>query len=128
MPEVNYPMRSAAQEPGAKHNIGTVFQNRCKKNGILARIVLQVGILNDDEVPGRFLETRAQCRSLPEIAFLQHEFVDPSGRFRFEEFSCSIGRSVIDNDNFHVFDWCRANCFNRSFNRRSFIITRNNDG
>ena len=27
MPEVNHPMRSAAHEPGAKHNVGTVLQD-----------------------------------------------------------------------------------------------------
>ena len=128
MPEVNHPVRSAAQEPGAKYNIGTIFQNWFKKDGILARIILQVGVLNDDEVTRSCLKTRAQRRSLPEVAFLQHEFVDPPGRFSFEKFSSSIGRSVVHNNNFHVFDWCRANCFHYSFNRRSFIITRDNDG
>ena len=128
MPEVDHPMRSATQEPGTKHNIGTIFQNRCKKDGILARVILQVGVLNDDYVTRSCLETSKQSCSLPEIAFLQHEFVNPSGRFPFEKFSCSIGRSVIHNYDFHVFDWCRANCFNYSFNRRSFIVTRDNDG
>src|SRR6266542_6067040 len=128
MPEVNDPMRSATHEPGTKHNIGTIFQNRCKKYGILLWIILQVRVLNDHEVTCSSLETSAQGCSLTEIAFLQHNLIHPPRRFPFEKFPCSIGRSVVHDDNFHVFDWCRANFFNYSFNGRSFIITRDNDG
>ena len=99
-------MRPAAQEPGTEHNIGTILQNRCKKDGVFARVILQVGVLNDDHVARSCLETRAQSCSLAKIAFLQHDLIDPPGRFRFKKFSCSIGRSVIHNNNFHVFDRC----------------------
>ena len=68
MPEVNHPMRSAAQEPGTEHNIGTILQNRCKKDGVFARVILQVGVLNDDYVSRSCLETSTQSCSLPEIA------------------------------------------------------------
>lgn len=121
-------MRPAAQEPGAKHNIGTIFQNRFKKDRIFVRVVLQVGVLNDYDVARSCLETRAQRCALAKIALLQHKFVDPSGGFPFEKFLCSIGRSVVHDNDFHLFDWARANCFNYSFNRRLFIITRDNDG
>ena len=121
-------MRSAAYEPGTEHNVGTILQNRCKKDGVFVRVILQVGILNDYDVAGSCLETRAQRCSLPKIAFLQHDFVNPPIRFRFKKFSRSIGRSVVHDNNFHVFDRCRANCFNYSFDRRSLIVTRDNDG
>ena len=121
-------MRPAAQEPGTEHNVGTILQNRCKKYGVFIRVILQVGVLNDYYVAGSCLETRAQSCSLPEIAFLQHEFIDPSGRFRFKKFSRSIGRSVIHDDDFDVLDRCCADCFYHSFNRRSLIVTRDNDG
>lgn len=71
MPKVNYPVRSAAHEAGAKHNIGTIFQNRCKKDGILARVILHVGVLHDNQVTRSCLKPGAQCCSLPEIAFLE---------------------------------------------------------
>ena len=128
MPEVNHPMRSAAHEPGTKHNIGAVLQDRFKKDRVFFWVILQVRVLNDDHVARSCLETSTQRCSLPEIAFLQYECVNPPGMFPFEKFSCSIGRSVIHNNNFQVFDWCRANCFNYGFNRRSFIVTRDNDG
>ena len=128
MPEVHHAVRPATHEPGPKHNIGTIFENRFKKDGILTRVVLEVGVLNDNQVTRSCLKTHSQRCSFPKIPFLQHEPVDPPWRFRFEKFSCPIGRSVVHNNNFHVFDWCRANCFNYSFNRRSFIITRDNDG
>ncbi len=40
MPEVNHPMRSAAQEPGTEHNVGTILQNRRKKDGVFDRVIL----------------------------------------------------------------------------------------
>src|SRR6266550_3726157 len=40
MPEVNQAMRAAAQEPGTEHNVGTILQNRGKKDGIFSRVVL----------------------------------------------------------------------------------------
>lgn len=121
-------MRSAAHEPGTEHNVGTILQNRCKKDGVFARVILQVGVLNDDYVAGCVLETCTQSCALPEIAILQHDLIDPPGRFPFEKVSCSIGRSVVHNDNFHVFDRGRANGFNYGFDRRSLIITRDNYG
>ncbi len=78
MPEVNHPMRSATQEPGTEHNIGTILQNRCKKDGIFFRVILQVRVLNDDYVAGCVLETSTQSCALPEIAFLQHESYRPT--------------------------------------------------
>ena len=128
MPEVNYPMRSAAQEPGTKHYISVTFQDRFKKDGILVGVILEVRVLNNDQITRSCMETHSQCCSFPEIAFLQHEFVDPPGRLFSEELSRSIGRSVVHNDDFHISDRSGANCFNYSVNRRSFIITRDNDG
>ncbi len=72
MPEVNYPMRPAAQETGTKHHVGATFQDRFKKDGIFGGIILEVGVLNDDQIARSCLETRAQRCSLSEIAFLQH--------------------------------------------------------
>ena len=91
MPEVNHAMRPASQEPGAKHDVGTILQNRCKKDWVFVRVILQVGVLNDYYVACSCLETRAQSCSLAKIALLQHELIDPSVRFRFKKFSCSIG-------------------------------------
>src|SRR6267143_5330991 len=103
MPEVNHPMRFAAQKPGTEYNVSIILQNRCKKNGVFAGVILQVRVLNDYYVSGCVLETSTQSCAFSEIAFLQHDLIDPPGRFRFEKFSCSIGRSVIHNDNFQVF-------------------------
>jgi hypothetical protein len=91
MPEVNHAMRPASQEPGAEHNVGTILQNRCKKDRVFLWVILQVRVLNDDHVAGSCLETRAQSCSLAKIALLQHELIDPPVRFRFKKFSRSVG-------------------------------------
>lgn len=84
-------MRPASQEPGAEHNVGTILQNRRKKDGVFVRVIFQVGVLNDYDVARSCLETRAQSCSLAKIALLQHELIDPPVRFRFKKFSRSIG-------------------------------------
>ena len=127
MPEVNHPMRPAAQEPGTEHNIGMILENRCKKYGVLTRVILQVRILNDDQVAGRCLETRTQSCSLAKVALLQHELMDPPMGLRFKKFPRSIGRSVIHDDDFNVLDRCRADRIYHNFDRRSLIVTRDND-
>ena len=104
MPEVNHAMRSAAHEPGTEHNVGTILQNRCKKDGVFARVILQVGILNDYYVSCCVLKTNTQSCAFPEIALLQHHVIDPSGRFRFKKFSRSVGRSIIHDDDLDIFD------------------------
>src|SRR5215831_5082375 len=102
MPKVNDAMRSAAQEPGTENDVGTILQNRFKKDRVFIRVILQVGVLNDHYVSCRVLETSAQSCAFPKIAFLQYDFIHPSGRFPFEKFSCPISRTIVHNDNFHV--------------------------
>ena len=127
MPEVNYPMRPAAQEPGTKHNIGTILENWCKKYGVFIRVILQVRILNNDQLARRYLETRAQSCSFAKIALLQYDLIDPSMRFRLKKFSRSIGRSIIHDDDFNVLDRRRTDSIYHSFDRRSLVVTRDND-
>src|SRR5436189_4900905 len=127
MPEVNHAMRSATHKPRAEHDVGAVLQNWSKKKGIFTWVILQVGVLNDDHVARSCLEPRAQSCSLAKIALLQHELVDPPVRFRFKKLSGSIGRSVIDDDDFHVLDWRCADCIYDRFDGRSLVVTRDND-
>ena len=104
MPEVNYAMRSASHEAGTENNVGTILQNRFKKDWVFIRVILHVRVLNDDHVASSCLETGAQSCSLAKIPFLQHDLIDPAGRLRFKKFSCSISRSVIHNDDFYILD------------------------
>jgi hypothetical protein len=83
---------------------------------------------NDDHIARSCLKVCAQRCYLPEIAFLQHDLIDLPLRFPFKKFSRSIDRSVIHDDDFDVLDRRCANCFSYRFNRRSLIITKDNDG
>ena len=127
MPEVNNAMRPASQESGTEHNVGAIFQDRCKKDWVFVRVIFQVGVLNDYYVSSCVLKARTQSCSLAKIALLQHKLIDPSVRFRLKKFSRSIGRSVIHHDDFEGLDRCGADCFYDSFNRRLLIVTRDND-
>ena len=106
MPEVDHAVGAASHESRTEHNVGTTLHDRFKKNGVFTRVILQVGILNDYYVASGCLETGAQSCALAKIAFLQHDLIDPPGRFRLKKFSRSIGRPIIYDDDFDVLNRC----------------------
>ena len=69
MPEINHAMRPASQEAGAEHNVGTILENRCEKERVFVRVILQIGVLNDYDLACSCLKPRAKL-SLAQIALL----------------------------------------------------------
>ena len=108
----------------AEYNVGTILQDRFKKDRVFSWVILQVRVLNDDHVARSCLETSTQRCSLPEIAFLQNDLVDPPVRFPLRTSLVPSIDPAFHEDNFHAFDRRRANCFNHSFNWRLLIVTR----
>ena len=50
MPVIKYPVRIAAKKARSKNNIRLILQNRFYKTIIFIRVVLQIGILNNDNI------------------------------------------------------------------------------
>src|SRR6185312_15090650 len=73
MPEVEHTMR-AAVETIAEYHIGKTFQNGLEQLGIIARIVFEVGVLNQDHVDGRVFEPGAQSSALALVRTMKHQF------------------------------------------------------
>ena len=65
VPEVQHPM-ALADEPRAEHNVGPAFEDRLDKPRIFGGIVLEVGILHDDDIAGGMEAARAA--PLPRLA------------------------------------------------------------
>src|SRR5437764_214266 len=59
--------KRAAQEAGAIHDRRAAFGDWAQQAGILARVVLQVGILDEDDVAGRALDRGAHRSALTTI-------------------------------------------------------------
>ena len=65
MPEIKHAMRAAAQETRAVDHVGFALDQGPQQRGIFAGIVFQVGVLNDDEVSGRFRMPRRKAAPFP---------------------------------------------------------------
>ena len=101
MPEVQHPVRSSAEEPGPEHDIGDAPFQRLEQHLVLAGVVLEVGVLDDDVVAGDDRERAAQRRPLAAVAL-----VGDDGQPRIvqlgdevgEHLGRAVGRAVVDDD------------------------------
>ena len=66
-------MWRAAEKARAKHHIGLALNQGFDHPRILRRIVLQIGVLNNDVFAGGFLNAAAERGSLAHILRLQNE-------------------------------------------------------
>ncbi len=57
MPEVKHAMRPGRKKARPVDDIGASFDQRFQQHCVLCRIVLKIGVLDDYEVPGCFLNT-----------------------------------------------------------------------
>src|SRR5512147_87186 len=73
VPEVEDAVRAAAEEAGTVDDVSFSLDERIEEMRILRRIVLEVRVLNDDEIPVGFLNTAAQSRALPHVFRLQQD-------------------------------------------------------
>ena len=52
MPEIEDPAAArVAEKPGAVHDVGLSFQNGLQDREVLVRVVLEIAVLDDDDVP-----------------------------------------------------------------------------
>ena len=82
VPEVEHAVRLAADEARAEHDVGLALEDRLHQPRVLARVVFEVGVLDDDHVAGRRGESRAQRGAFALILLMQDYPVDlcpPSG-------------------------------------------------
>src|SRR5579885_3860434 len=96
MPEIQYAVR-LANEAGTVDDIGAVFQNRLQQPRIFARIVLQVGVLHDNNIAGRLLETTPQGGAFALITGLI-ENADFTALQLLENGARVVGAAIIYNN------------------------------
>lgn len=73
MPEVKNAVWLAAVEAGTEDDIGFVLQKRFEDLRVFSGIVFEVGVLNDDEVAGGFLNAAAQGSSFAHVMGLEKD-------------------------------------------------------
>src|ERR1700728_1722820 len=116
MPEVMHSLR-AAQKARTVNDVGASVKHRFQQPWVVLRVVLQVGILNQDDVSNSGLKSRSQSRSFSPIPVLkqkmdvlqreerlaiQHNDVGLvlrlSLRKLLQQGPRAIGRAIIDDD------------------------------
>src|SRR5262245_19241504 len=61
-------------EAAAIHDVRVAFDNRLQKRAVVARIVFEVGILNDDDITGGGEKTGLNRAAFSLVFLVQHDF------------------------------------------------------
>jgi len=78
MPEIEHTMRLAARKPGAIDHISFAFRDRSDQLRVLCRVVFQVGILDDYDVPGDMSKASAQSGAFtPVLRMIENANLTP---------------------------------------------------
>ena len=97
MPEVQHPPRASSQKARSVDDVGVAARDRLEQLRVLARVVLQVGVLDDDDVPLRIAEADRDRGALPLVRRLQeHPDAVPTVDLA-ENLARAVRRSVVDD-------------------------------
>jgi len=94
-------MRIPSCKPGTVNHVGISFEDRFKQVIVLARIVLQVSILNDQKIPRSLGNPPVESRPLPHIDGLAEQpdiFTVMTGHVFFNDLNTAVPRKIIDED------------------------------
>jgi hypothetical protein len=68
---------------------------------IFARIVFEIGVLDDDDIPGRLPKARPQGCVLPLVDLVMHQMIYPAPLFQLlEHLPRAIARAIVDDYDF----------------------------
>src|SRR5262249_49795470 len=98
VPEVEHAMR-LADEPRAVDDVRVVLDDRLDELGILGRVVLEVGVLDDDDLAGGLAEPGAQRGALSLVAVVEDYLqVAVASLHLAEDLAGAVLRAVVDDD------------------------------
>ena len=100
--------------------------------GVLARVVLQVGVLDDHEIAGRGRESRAQRRALA-LVLLVIQHADARLSFELLQFVArAVRRVIVNDDDFPAqperFEWDGADGGDDLMNGGALVEDGHDDG
>src|SRR5688572_11590288 len=98
MPKVEHAMR-AAEEPRPEDGVGAAVDDRLEEHRPVPWVVLEVGVLYDDDIPGARREGGADRRALPAILGMQLQDIDASRGLELREpLTGAVRREVVNAD------------------------------
>src|SRR5215471_10760905 len=96
-------MWPGAEESRTIHDVGFSFKQGRQQRLVVARVIFQVCILNDDEVAGGFLDPAAQSSALAHILRLQKNFDLRELTLKVSEyFARPIRRAIVNAEQFDL--------------------------
>lgn len=128
VPEWPIPPSNASEQPAAVNDVRVAVEDRLDETRNLRRVVFEIGVLNNHHVAlDRFhASTHGRCFSCISLQANRANSLVGAGRFG-DNIWRSVGRSIIDDDHFQSLDRQRQKLIQRNFERRFFVIDRNND-
>jgi len=100
MPEIeNANGAGATAEPRAIHYIRLAFEDGLDEPAVFGWVVLQIGILNDDNLRGGVREAGAKSCAFASVDLMAEELDAQIGFGNsMQDFSCSILRAIVYDD------------------------------
>ncbi len=92
-----------AEEAGAEHGVGLVLQDRLEQPRQLGRVVLQVGVLDDDHVARGRRDPAPDAGALAPVLRVVHQDLDLArGLEVLEDGAGAVAGGVVDGDDLDV--------------------------
>src|SRR5215467_9319894 len=120
-------MWRAPQKARAEDDIGFPLNERFKKNAVFGWIIFKIGILNHEEIAGRFLDTTAQRCAFAHVLRLEKDSNLRMLDLQFREnFARAIARAVIHTYQLDI-DRNSKNLFNDGSERGALVVNGHHD-
>ena len=132
VPEVKYTALASIGETGAINYISVTFQDRPQHNFVIARVVFQVGVLDDADITGGGFDRCADRVTFALVLLKENGFNDLRV-FRlqfFDDLHGTIFRAIIHQDDFigvHALDLLGHDAFEDFPQGAAFVINRDQD-
>src|SRR5260370_5509895 len=98
MPKIEHAV-AFTDEPGAEDHVRPIFQDRLDQPRVFPRVVLQIGVLDDNDVPGDMAKPLAKGGTFALIALLVKSSDLP--RFHVSKYVAGpVGAAIVHENNF----------------------------
>src|SRR5262245_8824767 len=104
VPVVEHAHGGAAGEARAEDHVRLAGEDGLDQAWVVVRVVLEVGVLHDHEVPAGGLEARAQRGALAPVARLVDHARDPRLDLVAQDLAGAVARAVVHHDHLEVAD------------------------
>ena len=125
-------MSLPAGESRSVHDVRTPVENRLEQTRVVARVIFQIGVLNQHDIAGRALEALAQSGTLALVDRLEmHDdvLVRPSVLDLGIELERTVGRTVVHKDDLSIQTGIDGEHLREQLLERSdLVVDRNDDG